>query len=301
MLARGTDGLQAAADEVAVAGGVGLPISVDVADAEAVDAAAERVERELGPIDVWVNNAFSSVFAPFMEISAEELRRTTEVTYLGFAYGTKAALVRMIPRDRGTVVLVGSALARRGIPLQSGYCAAKHAIYGLHESIRCELLHDRSRVRITTVQLPAVNTPQFDWVLSRLPRRPQPVPPIYQPEVAAEAIVHAADHPRKREYLIGMSTVLTVTANKIVPGLLDHYLARTGYKSQQTKESQDPKAPANLWEPADEPEGSDRGAHGRFDRRAHARSPLLWMQRHRGVVGAAAAAAAVGVLRLVRH
>jgi NAD(P)-dependent dehydrogenase (short-subunit alcohol dehydrogenase family) len=301
LLARGTDGLQAAADEIAVAGGVGLPISVDVADAEAVDRAAERVERELGPIDVWVNNAFSSVFAPFMEISAEELRRTTEVTYLGYAYGTKAALARMIPRDRGTVVLVGSALARRGIPLQAGYCAAKHAIYGLYESIRCELLHDRSNVKITTVQLPAVNTPHFDWVLSRLPRRPQPVPPIYQPEVAARGIAYAADHPRHREYLIGMSTVLTVTANKLVPGLLDRYLARTGYQSQQTEEPQDRDAPANLWQPADDPEGTDRGAHGRFDRKAHGRSPLLWAQRHRGVLGVAVAAAAAGALRLVRR
>lgn len=301
LLARGTDGLQAAADEVAVAGGVGMPISVDVADWAEVDAAADRVERELGPVDVWVNNAFSSVFAPFMEISPEELRRTTEVTYLGYAYGTKAALARMVPRERGSVVLVGSALARRGIPLQSGYCAAKHAIYGLYESIRCELLHDGSNVRITTVQLPAVNTPQFDWVLSKLPRRPQPVPPIYQPEVAAQAIAYAADHPRRREYLIGMTTVLTVTANKVIPGLLDRYLARTGYKSQQTKEPGDPNAPANLWEPADDPEGTDQGAHGRFDSKAHERSPLLWVQRHRGVVGAAAAAAAVGVLRLVRR
>jgi NAD(P)-dependent dehydrogenase (short-subunit alcohol dehydrogenase family) len=301
LLARGTDGLRTAADEITAAGGVSLPISVDVADAAAVEAAAERVERELGPIDVWVNNAFSSVFAPFLEISAEELRRTTEVTYLGFAYGTKAALSRMVPRNRGTVVLVGSALARRGIPLQSGYCAAKHAIVGLYESIRCELLHERSNVRITMVQLPAVNTPQFDWVLSRLPRRPQPVPPIYQPEVAAQAIAYAADHPQHREYLVGLSTVATVTANKIVPGLLDRYLARTGYQSQQTKEPKDPDAPANLWAPADEPEGTDRGAHGRFDDRAHGRSPLLWMQRHRGAVGAVAAAAAVGVLRLIRR
>jgi NAD(P)-dependent dehydrogenase (short-subunit alcohol dehydrogenase family) len=301
LLARGEDGLAAAAEEIGNAGGVALPVSVDVADAEALDAAATRIERELGPIDVWVNNAFSSVFAPFIEISAAELRRTTEVTYLGFAFGTKAALARMLPRNRGAIVLVGSALARRGIPLQSGYCAAKHAIYGLYESIRCELLHDGSAVRITTVQLPAVNTPQFNWVRSRLPRRAQPVPPIYQPEVAARAIAYAADHPRRREYLVGMSTVLTVTANKIVPGLLDHYLARTGYRSQQTDQPRDPDAPTNLWHPVDDAEGTDQGAHGRFDRKAHARSPLLWVQQHRGMAGAAAAAAAVGVLRLVRR
>ena len=261
LLARGSAGLDAAARDVKAAGGEPLPISVDVADAEDLEAAAERVERELGPIDVWVNNAFSSVFAPFKEISAAELKRITEVTYLGFAYGTK------------------SALARRGIPLQSGYCAAKHAIYGLYESIRCELLHDRSNVRITTVQLPAVNTPQFDWVLSRLPRRAQPVPPIYQPEVAARAIAYAAEHPRHREYLVGASTMLTVTANKLIPGLLDRYLARTGYKSQQTGQPNDPNAPANLWEPVDGADGRDHGAHGRFDRTAKDRSPLLWMRR----------------------
>jgi NAD(P)-dependent dehydrogenase (short-subunit alcohol dehydrogenase family) len=219
LLARGEAGLRAAA-EVESLDGVALPISVDVADAGALEAGADRIESELGPIDVWVNNAFSSVFAPFPEISPKELKRTTEVTYLGTAYGTHAALTRMLPRDRGTIVLVGSALSRRGIPLQAGYCAAKHAIYGLYESIRCEL-HERSGVRITMVQLPAVNTPQFDWVRSRLPRRAQPVPPIYQPEVAARAIAYAADHPRHREYLIGASTLLTVTANKFVPGLLD--------------------------------------------------------------------------------
>jgi NAD(P)-dependent dehydrogenase (short-subunit alcohol dehydrogenase family) len=301
LLARGEKGLDAAARELAAAGTKALPISVDVADPEAVEAAAERVERELGPIDVWVNNAFSSVFAPFTEIGAEELKRTTEVTYLGFAYGTKSALARMMPRDHGTIVLVGSALARRGIPLQSGYCAAKHAIYGLYESIRCELLHEKSGVRITMVQLPALNTPQFGWVLSRLPRRPQPVPPIYQPEVAARAIAYAAEHPRRREYLVGASTVLTVTANKIIPGLLDRYLARTGYTSQQTNQPRDPDAPANLWHPADGEYGDDQGAHGTFDDRAHPRSPLLWAQRHRGLLGAAAIAAAAGALRLARR
>jgi NAD(P)-dependent dehydrogenase (short-subunit alcohol dehydrogenase family) len=300
LLARGAAGLQAAAADVEAAGATALPISVDVADADALDAAATRIERELGPIDVWINNAFASVFAPFTEISTAELRRTTEVTYLGFAYGTRAALVRMRPRDHGTIVLVGSALARRGIPLQSAYCAAKHAIYGLFESIRCELLHEKSKVRITTVQLPAVNTPQFDWVRSRLRRHAQPVPPIYQPEVAARAIVYAADHPQHREYQVGISTMLTVTANKIIPGMLDRYLARTGYSGQQTAEPHDPKEPGNLFAAADGTGGEDHGAHGSFDDRAHAHSPLLWVQRHRGLVGAAALAAAAGAA-LVRR
>ncbi|HET9139479.1 SDR family oxidoreductase [Actinophytocola sp.] len=304
LLARGEAGLAGAAADVTAAGGVALPIEVDVADADAVDAAAARVERELGPIDVWVNNAFSSVFAPFTEISAAELRRTTEVTYLGIAYGTKAALDRMLPRDKGTVVLVGSALSRRGIPLQSAYCAAKHAIYGLYESVRCELLHERSQVRITMVQLPAVNTPQFDWLRSKLRWQAQPVPPIYQPEVAARAIVYAADHPRHREYHIGVSTVLTVAGNKVVPGLLDRYLARTGYSSQHTEQRHDADAPGNLWQPADDAPGTDQGAHGRFDRRAHEHSPLLWARQHRAALTAATAgavAAGVGVLRLVRR
>ncbi|MFB9909007.1 SDR family oxidoreductase [Allokutzneria oryzae] len=301
LLARGESGLAAAAKEVEALGGVALPIRVDVADPDDVEAAAGRIERELGPIDVWVNNAFSSVFAPFTEIRPDELRRTTEVTYLGAAYGARAALARMRQRDHGTVVFVGSALSRRGIPLQAGYCAAKHAEYGLYESLRCELLHERSKVRITIVQLPAVNTPQFGWVRSRLSRRAQPVPPIYQPEVAARAIVHAADHPRHREYLIGASTVLTVTANKFVPGLLDRYLARTGYASQQTDEPQDPNAPDNLYEPVDAADSTDRGAHGRFDRRAHRWSPLLWLRRHRAIVGAGALAGAVAGLALRRN
>ncbi|GLZ30088.1 hypothetical protein Lesp02_22780 [Lentzea sp. NBRC 105346] len=295
LLARGETGLAAAARDVEALGGRALPISLDIADAAAVEAAADLIERELGPIDVWVNNAFSSVFASFTDITPAELKRTTEVTYLGAAYGTRAALARMKPRDRGTIVFVGSALARRGIPLQTGYCAAKHAEYGLYESLRCELLHDRSNVRITMVQLPAVNTPQFGWVRSRLPRHAQPVPPIYQPEVAAQAIVYAADNPRHREYLLGASTVLTVTANKIAPGLLDRYLARTGYRSQQTGEPRDPDAPDNLYSAVDAV--ADHGAHGEFDRLAHSRSPLLWLRQHRWMVGAGALTAAT-VLRL---
>lgn len=306
LIARGTTGLAAAADEVRAAGGVALELPCDVADPEQVDAAAERVETELGPIDVWVNNAFSGVFAPVRETTVEEYRRTTEVSYLGYVHGTKAALDRMLPRDRGAIVQVGSALAYRGIPLQSAYCAAKHAIQGFTESLRAELLHDKSNVHVTMVQLPAVNTPQFDWVLSRLPNRPQPVPPIYQPEVPARAILHAADHPERREYWVGAPTVGTMIGDKFAGGLLDRYLGWTGWSSQQTPEPQPADAPANLWEPADGPDGHDRGAHGRFDDQATSRSPQLWASRHHGLLGAvagglAAAGAAVGGVTLLRR
>jgi NAD(P)-dependent dehydrogenase (short-subunit alcohol dehydrogenase family) len=297
LLARGEEGLSAVADDVRVAGGTPLPLAVDVADHDALDWAASRVRAELGPIDVWVNNAFTGIFAPFTEVSPEEFRQVTEVTYLGYVYGTRVALRHMHERDRGAIVQVGSALAYRGIPLQSAYCGAKHAIQGFTESVRCELLHDRSGIRITMVQLPAVNTPQFDWGLNRMRRRPQPVPPIYQPEVAARAIVYAADHPRRREYWVGGSTVATLLANAIVPGLLDRYLARTGYKSQQTDEPKDPRAPANLWDPADGPGERDYGAHGRFDDQASPRSAQMWGSQHHillagsaAVVGAAALA-----------
>ncbi|HEX4224114.1 MAG TPA: SDR family oxidoreductase, partial [Pseudonocardiaceae bacterium] len=268
LLARGESGLDAAAADVREAGGVALAIPLDVADSEQVDAAADRVERELGPIDVWVNVAFAGVFAPFTEISPAEFRRVTEVTYLGYVYGTMAALARMKPRDHGTVVQVGSALAYRGIPLQSAYCGAKHAIQGFHESLRCELLHAGSAVRVTMVQMPAVNTPQFSWGLSRLPRHAQPVPPIYQPEIAADAVLYAADHPKRREYWVGASTVATIVANKFVPALLDRYLARTGYDAQQTSEQVRAGRPDNLLRPVDGPDGRDHGAHGVFDDRA---------------------------------
>jgi NAD(P)-dependent dehydrogenase (short-subunit alcohol dehydrogenase family) len=297
LLARGTAGLAGAAADVRAAGGVALELPTDVADHEQVYAAADRVEAELGPIDIWVNVAFSGVFAPATEISAEEFKRTTEVTYLGFVYGTKAALDRMKSRDRGAIVQVGSALAYRGIPLQSAYCGAKHAIQGFTESLRAELLHDRSNVHVTMVQLPAVNTPQFDWVLSRLPRRPQPVAPIYQPEVAARAIVYAGDHPKRREYWVGAPTVGTLIGDKFAGGLLDRYLGWTGYSSQQTHEPQPADAPANLWDPADGPDGHDYGAHGRFDDQAVSRSPQLWASRHHGIVGAVAGG--LGVAGLV--
>ncbi|WP_345129011.1 SDR family oxidoreductase [Dactylosporangium darangshiense] len=302
LLARGEAGLKAAAKEVEELGGTALPIEVDMADEREVDAAATRVENELGAIDVWVNDAFTSVFAPFMQIEPEEFRRVTEVSYLGFVFGTRAALARMLPRDRGAIVQVGSALAYRGIPLQSAYCGAKHAIQGFNESLRAELLHDRRNVHVTMVQMPAVNTPQFGWVLSRLGRRAQPVPPIYQPEIAARAVVYAADHPKRREYWVGASTVGTLIADKFAPALLDRYLARTGYDSQQTPQPRDPRQPRNLWQPADE--HADFGAHGDFDERSTRRSPQLWASQHHGLIaavaGAGLAVAAAGAAVLAR-
>jgi len=298
LLARGEEGLEAAAEEVRAAGARALPISVDVADHEAVEAAAAEVESTLGEIDVWVNVAFSSVFARFVDIEPAEFERTTQVTYLGYVNATRSALRRMLPRDRGTVVQVGSALAYRGIPLQSAYCGAKHAIQGFHESLRTELLHDHSNVHVTMVQMPAVNTPQFSWVLSRLPRQAQPVAPIYQPEVAADAVLFAADHPRRREYWVGGSTALTLAANAVAPGALDRYLARTGFKGQQTDEPRSPDQPANLWEPADNDD--DYGAHGRFDDQSKHRSVQLWASQHHGVVGVGAAALGAAALALTR-
>ena len=295
LLARGEVGLEAAAKEVSAAGGTAIAVPTDVAEYAQVEAAAAQVERELGPIDIWVNVAFSSIFAPFKEISMEEFRRTTEVTYLGFVHGTKAALDRMLPRDRGTIVQVGSALAYRGIPLQSAYCGAKHAIQGFNESLRCELMHDRSKVRTTMVQLPGVNTPQFDWVLSKLSRQPQPVPPIYQPEVAAEAIVYAAEHPRRREYYVGSSAVATILGDKFAGGFLDRYLARTGYSSQQTDEPTSPDRPANLWEPADGAGGRDYTAHGSFDAQATKRSLQSRLNRSPWLVAAMVNVAAAAV------
>ncbi len=289
LLARGHAGLSAAVREVEGVGGRAVAIECDTSSYQQVEAAAAAVESQLGPIEVWINVAFTSVFAPFTQISAEEFRRVTEVSYLGYVYGTKAALDRMMPRDRGTIVQVGSTLAYRGIPLQTAYCGAKHAIQGFNESLRCELLHERSRVRTTMVQLPAVNTPQFSWVLSRLPNEAQPVPPIYQPEVVARAIAYAADHPRRREYWVGASTVGTLLANAVAPGLLDRYLGRTGYQSQQTSEQRDPDDPANLWEPADGPDGHDFGAHGRFDDRSLGHSPQVWASQHHGLLGLASA------------
>lgn len=295
LLARGEKGLHAAAQEISDAGSQALPITVDAADHQQVFDAAARVEAELGPIDIWVNVAFTSVFAPFDQITPDEFKRVTEVSYLGFVYGTMAALSYMKPRDKGTIVQVGSALAYRGIPLQSAYCGAKHAIQGFNESLRCELMHDKSNVRVTMVQLPAVNTPQFSWVLTRLPHHAQPVPPIYQPEFAARGVLYAADHPRRREYWVGSSTMATLIANKFVPGLLDRYLAKTGYKSQQTDKPRSPDQPVNLVAPADGDGGRDFGAHGIFDDMAKSDDPQLWASHHHGSVLAAAAVGAAGV------
>lgn len=302
LLARGTEGLLGAARDVEKAGGEALILATDMADPEQVEAAAAAAQEAFGPIDVWVNVAFTSVFSRFWEISPAEFKRVTEVNYLGFVYGTMAALRGMRERDSGTIVQVGSALAYRGIPLQSAYCGSKHAIQGFHESLRCELLHDKSNVRVTMVQMPAVNTPQFSWVLSRLPNQAQPVPPIYQPEVAARAVVYAADHPRRREYWVGASTVGTLIANAVAPGLLDRYLARTGFDSQQTDRPRPADRPANLWNPADGPAGHDYGAHGVFDDRSHRYSPQLWASRHHGVLaGLAGAAVVAAAVRKVRR
>jgi NAD(P)-dependent dehydrogenase (short-subunit alcohol dehydrogenase family) len=297
LLARGRDGLHGARRDVEAAGGRALPIAVDVASWDDVEAAADRVERELGPIDIWINNAMASVFSPVREMRAEEYRRVTDVTYHGVVHGTLAALHRMLPRDRGTIVQVGSALAHRGIPLQSAYCAAKHAIDGFMDSLRAEMIHDRSRVHVTMVNLPAINTPQFHWVRSRLPRKAQPVPPIFQPEVAAEAI-HWAAHHRRRELWVGSSTAAAIVGNRLLSGVGDRYLARTGYDAQQTGEPEAANRPDNLWHPLDE--HGDRGAHGAFDARAIARSPQLWAATHRrvmvGMFAAVAMIAGVGAI-----
>ncbi len=276
LLARGREGLEEARREVEAAGGKALVVPTDVADADQVEAAAVAVEDQLGPIDVWVNNAMASVFSPVKEMTPAEYRRVTEVSYLGYVYGTLAALRRMLPRDRGVIVQVGSALAYRGIPLQSAYCGAKHAIQGFTESLRCELIHDGSNVKITMVQMPALNTPQFSWVKSRLPRKPQPVPPIFQPEVAADAIVNAARHYR-REWYVGWPTVKAIVGNKVAPGFGDWYLARMGYDAQQYNGLADRDRPHNLWEPIP----GDHGAHGDFDDRAHESSWQLWTTKNR--------------------
>ena len=297
LLARGTDGLEVAQREVEELGGTAIVVPVDVANAEQVEAAAARVEIDLGKIDIWINNAMASVFSPIKKMTPEEFRRVTEVTYLGCVYGTLAALRRMLPRDHGTIVQVGSALAYRGIPLQSAYCAAKHAIQGFCDSLRCELLHDKSGVRLTMVQLPALNTPQFGWVKSRLPRKAQPVPPIFQPEVAAEAIYFAAHNPR-REFYIGLPSVKAIVANKIAPGLLDHYLARTGYDSQQYDGPEDHNRPDNLWQPVP----GDHGAHGAFDARASNWSPQLWTSEHRTWIGIGVMTLALsGIIALLKR
>ena len=279
LIARGRAGLDGARRDVEQLGGEAIVLPLDVADAKAMEDAAARVEAEFGPIDVWVNDAMASVFSPIKEMTPEEFKRVTEVTYLGYVYGTLSALKRMLPRDRGVIIQVGSALAYRGIPLQAAYCAAKHAIQGFCDSLRCELIHDKSNVRVTMIEMPALNTPQFSWVKSRLARKAQPVPPIFQPEVAAEAIVYASHHAR-RELYVGTPTVEAIIGNKIAPGLLDHYLAHNGYESQQHDGREDRHRPNNLWEPVDAER--DHGSHGAFDERSRNFSFQLWANLNRG-------------------
>jgi short-subunit dehydrogenase len=291
LIARGKDRLEAAAQEAEALGARAIAIPTDVADAEAVEAAAEEVERQLGPIDVWVNNAMTTVYAPFNAIEPSEYRRATEVTYLGYVHGTMAALKRMEPRDKGTIVQVGSALAYRAIPLQAPYCGAKFAIRGFTGAVRCELAHKRSRVHLTMVQMPALNTPQFEWGRNKLSRLPQPVPPIFQPEVAARAIVFAASA-RRREVWVGRSTILSILLNKLSPGLLDDYLTSVGYQSQMSGKLASPARDDNLFTPV---EGS-YGAHGRFNDRASGTCPALTASILKPYLMAAGAGLLVGAL-----
>jgi short-subunit dehydrogenase len=293
LLARGRAGLEGAKRDVEAAGGRALSLPVDVAIHDQVEAAASAVEEALGPIDIWVNNAMTTVFGEFLDIEPDEYRRATEVTYLGCVWGTRAALRRMIERDRGTIVQVGSAMAYRAIPLQSPYCGAKHAEKGFFEGVRCELRHRGSNVHMTMVQLPGLNTPQFEHSEAKTPNTPQPVPPVYQPEVAARAIVWAAEH-RRREIYVGVPTVYTILGNKVAPWLAERYLARTAYDSQQTDQPLNGRR-SNLFDPLEE----DPGAHGPFDSKAHKRSLQAALARHRGwlaPLGAAAVAGAVGAV-----
>jgi NADP-dependent 3-hydroxy acid dehydrogenase YdfG len=295
LIARGEAGLEGARREVESFGGRALVLPTDVADHAQVEAAAVAVEERFGPIDVWVNDAMATVFAPFLRVEPKEFKRATEVSYLGTVYGTMAALSRMVPRDHGTVVQVGSALAYRAIPLQSAYCGAKFAIRGFSDSIRTELMHDRSRVWITMVQLPAVNTPQFNWCRTKLPDHPQPVPPIYQPEVPAEAVYWAAHH-RRRELDVGGSALKAIFGNKLSPRFADWYLARTGYASQQIKDMPVNGRPDNLFEPVPE----EAATHGMFDSQAHDHSYQLWANTHRPLIAGALAGVATAAAALRR-
>jgi NAD(P)-dependent dehydrogenase (short-subunit alcohol dehydrogenase family) len=295
LIARGEDGLKAAVEEAQGEGVQALAVPIDVVDPEAVDRAAAVVEDELGPIDAWVNDAMTAVFGEFTDVPAGDFRRVTEVTYLGYVNGTRAALARMLPRNHGVIVQVGSALAYRGIPLQSAYCGAKHAIQGFTDSVRAELHHRQSAVRVCEVHLPALNTPQFRWVKSFLPREARPVPPIYQPEVAADAIAWIIEHPR-REMWVGSSTVAAIVANRLAPGVLDRYLGWTGYRAQLTEEPRDPDRPFNLHQPV----SGDRGARGVFDQAAHPRSLQLWASKHRWTVTGGLALACALAVRALR-
>jgi NAD(P)-dependent dehydrogenase (short-subunit alcohol dehydrogenase family) len=292
LIARDTEGLHAAAREVEDLGGKGLAVPADVADPDQVEKAAARIENELGPIEVWVNNAMTTVFAPVADTTPAEFKRATEVTYLGTVYGTMAALRRMLPRNEGRIIQVGSALAYRSIPLQAAYCGAKHAIAGFTDSLRTELIHDGKNIHLTMVQLPAMNTPQFTWCRSKMPNQPQPVPPIFQPEVAAERIVWSSHHAR-REVFVGAPTVIAIEANKLAPALADYYLGRTGFDSQQTQEPVSKDRPDNLFEPVP----GDFGAHGVFGQQAHEEAATTWLAQHKGTT-ALAGAAVFGALAL---
>ena len=293
LIARDTEGLHNAAREMTELGVKGLAAPADVADAGQVEAAAARIEQELGPIDVWVNNAMTTIFGKVSDVTPEEFKRATEVTYLGTVYGTMAALRRMLPRNSGNIIQVGSALAYRSIPLQAAYCGAKHAIAGFTDSLRTELLHDKKDIQLTMVQLPAMNTPQFTWCRSKMPRQPQPVPPIFQPEVAAERIVWASRH-KRREVFVGAPTVIAIEANKLAPGLADYYLGRTGFDSQQTGEEVPKDRPDNLFAPLP----GDFGAHGLFGKQAHAQAATTWLAEHKGLT-ALASAVALGAVALI--
>lgn len=300
LLARNPEALEAARRECEALGGTALPLPTDVSDANAVEHAASRIEQEFGPIDVWVNNAMVSVFSPVKEMEPSDYRRVSEVLYLGFVYGTLAALRRMLPRDRGTIVQIGSALSYRSIPLQSAYCAAKHAINGFTDSLRCELHHDGSNVQLTTVQMPAMNTTQFDWVKNRMPHNTQPVPPIYEPEVAARVVVEAATARRpRREYWVGFSTVKAILGQRVIPGLLDRYLGKTGYKAQLlADEPRDPNAPNNLYEYVP----GQHSARGKFTDRSRDGGPEVFFTLHRDwFLAGAVAAAGLGAAMLCRR
>ena len=297
LVARNKERLEQARAEVESLGGEALVLPADVSDPARVEEAAAAVEERFGPLDVWVNNAMVSVFSPVMKMKPEEYRRVTEVTYLGVVYGTLAALRRMVPRDHGAIVQVGSALAYRAIPLQSAYCGAKHAIQGFTESLRSELYHSGSKVHVSMVQMPALNTPQFEWVKSRLRGRPKPVGRIYQPEVGAQAVLYAAHH-RRPEIYVGYPAAEAIMANRIAPRLLDRYLGKTGFDSQQAEEPDDPNRPFNLWETVPGP----YGAHGRFDQQAYDRSLQLRAAEHRrGLALAGLAAAGVAWALSRRH
>lgn len=295
LIARGIEGLEGAKKEVEQAGGRALVLPLDIADAQAVENAAAEIEQKLGPIDVWVNNAMNSVFSPVKEMEADEYKRVTEVTYLGQVYGALSALKRMLPRDSGSIIFVGSALAYRGIPLQSAYCAAKHAIEGFFDSLRTELMHDNSNVHISMVQLPAMNTTQFKFVKTRLPFKPRPMGTIYQPEIAAEVIEFASRNPR-REYYVGWPTVKAIVGNKIAPWYADWVLSRNGYQGQMTDEPEDPERKHNLWQPLP----GDHGAHGTFDQKARDFSAVTWASLHKGAVAASLLVVA-GALFLVNR